>query len=65
MWPRIDPRVAASALIGLHRAILQSALRRALAGERGRGLAAGVRADAQRALALLEEGLGDYALKPR
>jgi hypothetical protein len=36
-----------------------------LAGRRGASLAAEVRSQAERAIARLERGLGDYAVKPR
>ena len=60
----VTPRVAANALIGVHRALLDYVRRQALAGRHNPGLARGVRAQGKRALALLERGLGDYAVKP-
>src|SRR6266511_2449444 len=56
--------MAANALMGVHRALLDSTRRRVLAGSRGTSLAAAVRSPAERALARLERGLGDYAIKP-
>jgi AcrR family transcriptional regulator len=60
----VEPWVAANALMGVHRALLDTTRRRVLAGRRGTSLAAAVRSQAQRALARLERGLGDYAIKP-
>lgn len=59
----IEPWIAAGALMAVHRAVLDDARRRVLAGRRSPGLAVEVRATAERALALLERGLGRYALK--
>ncbi len=60
----VEPWVAANALMGVHRALLDGTRRRVLAGRRGTSLAAAVRSQAERALARLERGLGDYAIKP-
>jgi AcrR family transcriptional regulator len=57
----VEPWIAANALMGVHRALLDDARRRALAGRRSRRLAIEVRGTAERALALLERGLGSYA----
>ncbi len=46
---------------GVHRALLGYARRQVLAGVRNPLLARRVRAQAKRALATLETGLGDYA----
>jgi hypothetical protein len=59
----VEPWIAANALMGVHRALLDDARRRALAGRRSRRLAIEVRGTADRALALLERGLGSYALR--
>jgi AcrR family transcriptional regulator len=59
----VEPWIAANALMGVHRALLDDARRRVLAGRRSPALAKDVRATAERALALLERGLGRYALK--
>jgi AcrR family transcriptional regulator len=59
----VEPWIAANALMGVHRALLDDARRRALAGRRSRRLAIEVRGTAERALALLERGLGSYALR--
>ena len=60
----LDAQVAANALVGVQRALVDYTRRRVLADERPAGLAADVRALAERAFALLEEGLGDYAAGP-
>jgi MftR C-terminal domain len=59
----VEPWIAANALMGVHRTLLEDARRRALAGRRSRRLAIEVRGTAKRALALLEHGLGGYALR--
>jgi AcrR family transcriptional regulator len=59
----IAPRVAANALIGVHRALLDYARGEAVAGTRNPQLARRVRTQGKRALDLLESGLGDYAVK--
>jgi AcrR family transcriptional regulator len=60
----IRPRVAANALIGVQRALLDHVRRRILAGDEPARLAADVRSRARQALALLEHGLGDYGANP-
>jgi AcrR family transcriptional regulator len=57
------PWVAANAMMGAHRAIVAHARRRILEGARHPALAREVKARAEEALALLEQGLGDYAVK--
>jgi AcrR family transcriptional regulator len=57
----VEPWIAANALMGVHRALLDDTRRRVLAGRRSPGLAADVQATAERGLALLERGLGRYA----
>jgi len=59
----VEPRVAANALIGVHRALLDYSRREILAGTRNPQLGRRVRAAGRRALAVLERGLGDYAIK--
>jgi AcrR family transcriptional regulator len=59
----VEPRVAANALIGVHRALLDYSRREILAGTRNPQLRRRVRAAGRRALALLERGLGDFAIK--
>ena len=60
----LGPRVAANALIGVQRALLDDTRRRVLADEELTRLHADTRRLAQRAFALLEQGLGDYAPRP-
>jgi AcrR family transcriptional regulator len=60
----IAPRVAANALMGVHRALVGYTRRRILDGTRHPRLEREVRAQAEQAFGLLERGLGDYALKP-
>jgi AcrR family transcriptional regulator len=60
----IAPWVAANAMMGIHRALVDYTRRRILAGVRGPRLARDVVAQAGQALALLEEGLGDLARRP-
>jgi AcrR family transcriptional regulator len=55
----IQARVAAAAMIGVHRALVDFARERVLAGARDE-LAAEVGEQAEAALSLLERGLGDY-----
>jgi AcrR family transcriptional regulator len=55
----IAPWVAANAMIGLHKALVDHARRRVLAGERDRArIARELRAQARQAVGLLEHGLG-------
>lgn len=56
----VEPWVAANALIGVHRALIDYARRRILAGARNPRLAAEVRSRGKQALASLEAGLGNY-----
>jgi AcrR family transcriptional regulator len=57
----VEPRVAATAMLGAHRALIDYVRRRTLAGAGAAAIRRGVRAEAKRALALLERGLGGYA----
>jgi AcrR family transcriptional regulator len=59
-----EPWVAANAMLGIHRALVSHARRRVLAGARGPELSEDVRERARRAVAMLEGGLGAYAVKP-
>ena len=59
----VKPRVAANALMGVHRSLIEYVRRRVLAGERAPDIARDLRAQGKRAFALLEGGLGDYAVK--
>jgi AcrR family transcriptional regulator len=61
----IQPWVAANAMIGVHRALVDFTRRRIAEGVRNPGLAREVRAQGKRALSALESGLGDYAVKRR
>lgn len=54
----IEPWVTANALMGVHRALVDHARRRILEGARHPELAEEIRAEADRALALLGRGLG-------
>jgi AcrR family transcriptional regulator len=60
----VEPRVAATALMGVHRALVEYARRGMLDGRKPPTLARDVREQGRRALALLGDGLGGYALKP-
>jgi AcrR family transcriptional regulator len=57
----LDAKVAANALVGVQRALVDYTRRRVLTDPRPAGLSAEVRALAERAFALLEHGLGGYA----
>jgi AcrR family transcriptional regulator len=59
----VEASAAAAALMGAQRALVAHVRARVLEGEHGPGLAAGARAQAERAFARLEAGLGDYAPK--
>ena len=58
---RATALVAANALIGVHRALIDYVRRRVLADDRPEQLAADLRWVARRAFGLLERGLADYA----
>jgi AcrR family transcriptional regulator len=60
----LDAHVVANALVGVQRALVDYTRQRVLAEERPAGLAADVRATAERAFALLADGLGGYAPGP-
>src|SRR3954447_7616972 len=59
----VEPWVAASALMGVHRALVDYTRTRILAGARNPGLARQVRTRGERALGLLERGLGEYGAR--
>jgi hypothetical protein len=59
----VEPRVVASALMGAQRALVAHVHERVLAGMRGRKLANDVKAQGERAFAVLERGLGGYGVK--
>jgi AcrR family transcriptional regulator len=60
----VDAQVAANALVGVQRALVDYTRRRVLADQDLARLAADVRAHGRRAFALLERGLGGYAPRP-
>ena len=60
----LDAQVAANALVGVQRALVDYTRRRVLADKRPAGLAADVRTLAERAFSLLEDGLAGYAARP-
>jgi AcrR family transcriptional regulator len=57
------PWVAANAMMGMHRAVVDYARRRVMEGARHPTLSREVRRRAEQALAQLRDGLGDYAVK--
>ena len=59
----VESAAAAAALMGAQRALVAYVHATVLAGVRSAKLAAGARAQAKRAFARLERGLGDYAVK--
>jgi AcrR family transcriptional regulator len=59
----VEPWVAANALIGVHRALVHYARQRVVAGARHPRLARDVRAQADQAFTLLEQGLDGYATR--
>src|SRR3954471_3092994 len=61
----LRPRVAAGALMAVHRALIDYAGSRARTRRGSSRLAADLEAEGERALALLREGLGNYAVKRR
>jgi AcrR family transcriptional regulator len=56
----IEPRIAAEAMMALHRSLIDFARRRASSRRSGADFASEIRAAGEHALALLEGGLGDY-----
>ena len=61
----IQAQVVANALIGLHRALIDHVRRQALEGVPAADIRHGVRTEAERALELLERGLGGYGIARR
>ena len=59
----VEPRVVANALMGAQAAVSHQVRASALAGKRGRPLAAFARAQTERVFDRLEHGLGEYAVK--
>jgi AcrR family transcriptional regulator len=59
----VEPVVAANAMLGVHRAMIDYVRRRTAAGSEAPEIARATRRQTKRALAALEAGLGDYARK--
>jgi AcrR family transcriptional regulator len=59
----VEPRVAAAALIGIHRSLIDYVRRRTLQGASAPEIAPEVRLQARRAFARLERGLEEYGVK--
>ena len=57
------PAAAANALIGVHRSLIDYVRERTLTGARASQISRGVRAQAKKAFAQLEEGLADFAVR--
>jgi AcrR family transcriptional regulator len=60
----LEPWIVANALVGVQRALLDFTRTNVLAGKAGLQLARRVRAEAERAFALLDRGLGGYPGRP-
>jgi AcrR family transcriptional regulator len=60
----LTPWIAAHALVGMHRSLLDYVRRQALAGRTNPSLARSIRRQGERAVAQLERGFGEYAIKP-
>jgi AcrR family transcriptional regulator len=58
-----EPRAAANALLGVHRALIDYVRQRTLAGARASEIGPELRTQAERAFARLERGLGEYGVK--
>jgi hypothetical protein len=61
----VEPRLAAETMMAFHRSLIEFARRRALSRKSSASLAAEIRAAGERALTLLEAGLGDYGRHAR
>jgi AcrR family transcriptional regulator len=59
----VVPHVVANALLGAHRALIDHVRTKALAGVGAAEIRRGVAAEAERAFARLERGLGDYGVR--
>jgi AcrR family transcriptional regulator len=59
----VEARVAANAMMGVHRALIDYTRRRVLEGELGPRLPRDVRARADKAFGMIERGLGGYAVR--
>ena len=60
----IEPRVVASALIDVHRILIDIVRERTLAGDEASKIRRQLRTQAKRAFDLLEDGLAGYGIKP-
>jgi hypothetical protein len=60
-----EPWIAANAMVGIHRTLVQHVRTRALAGISNRRIAAEIGHQGQAALGVLRRGLGRYAIKRR
>jgi AcrR family transcriptional regulator len=60
----VEPWVAANAIIGVHRGLVEYVRRNVLAGKGGPSLGRAAKAQADRALAVLEQGFGGYPERP-
>ena len=60
----LEPWVAAGAMLAAAQGLIDYARQRVIAGARPPGLTREVRTRADRAVALLEQGLGEYAVRP-
>jgi AcrR family transcriptional regulator len=61
----IEPQVAAAAMLGVTQALIDHARRRVVEGASSSALTRELRARADRAVQVLEAGLGDYAVRTR
>jgi AcrR family transcriptional regulator len=59
----LEPRIAAHALIGVHRSLIEYVRRRVATGASAAQVAGELGEQGERAFALLERGLGDYAAR--
>jgi hypothetical protein len=59
----VRPEVAASAMIGAHRVLIDYTRRRVLAGDDHKRIARGLRAQTDKAMALLDQGLTGLGVK--
>jgi AcrR family transcriptional regulator len=59
----VRPEVAASAMIGAHRVLIEYTRRRVLAGDDHKRIARGLRAQTEKALSLLDQGLAGLGVK--
>ena len=60
----MEAAVAATAMMGVHRSLIEFARERVMSGERHTRLAPEIRTRVDRGCGLLERGLGGYAVKP-